>query len=102
MPTDIYCPTCGRQAHGRINGVPVRCPDRFNAEQVAAAKRVADAHAMVQDYLSHEPPADDEANWDAWNDGLQVADIKRIAADAEYAALFAPGRVPDAREVIGR
>lgn len=100
MPTDIYCPTCGRQAHGRINGVPVRCPDGFTAEQIAAAERVTRAHAIVADHRNHEP-TDDGDNWSAWNDSFQAADNERAAADKAYAALFAPGRVPDAREVLG-
>ncbi|WP_280332021.1 hypothetical protein [Nocardia wallacei] len=74
---------------------------RYTPEQIAAAERVARAHAIVADHRNHEP-TDDGENWSAWNDSFQAADNERAAADKAYAALFAPGRVPDARTVLGQ
>lgn len=73
---------------------------RWTPEQVAAAQRVTDAHAIVTDHRNNEP-ADDGENWSAWNDSFQAAWNERAAADQAYAVLFTPGRVPDAREVLG-
>ncbi|MCM6777913.1 hypothetical protein NDR87_31555 [Nocardia sp. CDC159] len=75
--------------------------DQYTPEQLAAARRVADAHAAVQDYLNHEPGQLDGPDWDAWNDGLQAADARRAEAEAAYAALFTSGRVPDTCLVLG-